>query len=105
MYHRHLAVYDGNQREWTRSKTQTEHEQYIWPVMDHLCSLNKSNYDCPIGPVKYLSDFKYTALWCTWTMGQEDWLFIIIVSGASLDEIETAEIIAKLGVDLGDDEE
>jgi len=101
----HLTVYDGNQREWSRSTVETKHGDFTLPALDHLCELNKNNCDCPIGPVKYDSDLKYTALKCTWTMGQEDWLLIIIVSGTSLDEIETAEIITKLGVDLCDDEE
>lgn len=105
MYHRHLTIYDGNPREWSRSQIETEHEQFIWPVMDHLCELNKNNYDCPIGPIKYFSDFNYTALYGAWTMGHETWPFIIIVSGARLDEIETASIVSLLGVDLGDDEE
>ena len=101
----HLTTYDGNPREWSRSQIETDREGFMWPLMDHLCNLNEANYDCPIGPVKYLVELKYSALLCSWTMGQETWPFIIIVSSTRLDNIETASIVSLLGADLGDDEE
>ena len=101
----HLTVYDGNQREWSRSTVETEHGDFTLTALDHLCGLNKHNFDCPTGPVKYLVDDHYSAIRSIWTLGREVWSLIIIVSRAKLGEIETSSIVKKLDVDLTDQDE